>query len=74
VIVQLLLEDVHEYRWQRVFDQYAQLRPDLSVDLAAVESLRPFYEYARARSSNMPPRPGEHVVRRMVSSVEQLVR
>ena len=48
VIVRLLQEDIHEYSWQRVFDAYAEVRPDLRGELQSLKALRPYYESARA--------------------------
>lgn len=45
VIVKLLENGVREYSWRRIFDTYANIRPDLEEDLRAVETLREHYEY-----------------------------
>lgn len=56
VIARLLQEGIHEYSWERAFDRYAQVRPELSPDLLALKDLRPYYEYARARTEADLPR------------------
>ncbi len=59
-ILRLLQEGIHEYSWQRAFDRYAELRPELGPDLQSLKDLRPYYEYARARGrteADLPPEP-----------------
>jgi len=74
VIVRLLQQGVHEYSWQRAFDRYAALRPELRADLDALQRLRPYYEVARGRPGARLPAvdPNQAEVARLVVSVEQI--
>lgn len=56
VIIRLLQEGVREYSWRRVFDRYAELRPELATDLGRVKELRQYYEYTRDRADADVPR------------------
>lgn len=57
VIIRLLQSGVREYGWQRVFDRYGEVRPDLCADLSSLKALRPYYDYARARpEATLPTR------------------
>jgi predicted nucleotidyltransferase len=75
VILRLLQAGVHEYSWQRAFDRYADLRPDLRVDLEALKALRGHYEYARARPGAEPPDPdpGDGDIAELVAAVRHLI-
>jgi len=76
IIARLLQVGIHEYSWQRAFDRYAEVRPELRDDLEALKGLRPYYEYARARiGANAPDRVvGIDEVRQLVHSVQQLAK
>lgn len=76
VIARLVQHGVHEYSWQRVFDRYADVRPDLRGDLEALKELRPYYEYARARPGSRMPEASVDTdeLRRLVEAVEQVSR
>lgn len=57
VIARLLQAGIREYRWQRAFDRYAELRPELGDDIHALKELRPYYDVARARpGARLPDR------------------
>lgn len=74
VIARLLEQGIHEYSWQRAFDRYAELRPELRSTLDELKRLRPYYEYARARSQEGLPdaRIGTSEIRDLASSVAHL--
>jgi hypothetical protein len=73
VIARLLAHEIHEYRWRHAFDAYAQVRPDLRVDLEAVKRLRPYYEYVQARTDVEPNGNIDSArVRALVTSVAHL--
>ena len=74
VIARLLEEGVQEFRWALAFDRYADLHPELRGDLIALKALRPYYEYARARSSRLPDAGPRITDRALVASVAQLAR
>lgn len=50
VTIKLLDAGVHEYSWRRIFEVYAELRPDMIEHIHRVEELRPFYEHLYNRS------------------------
>jgi hypothetical protein len=50
VIVKLLQHGVPEYSWKRMFDVFADVRPDLRSDLRRLRALRPYYEHMHGRS------------------------
>lgn len=72
VIARLLQSGVREYSWQRAFDRYSELHPELRSEVEELKALRPFYEFARARPG--APRPDRVVdpeeLRNIVRSVE----
>jgi hypothetical protein len=72
VIARLLQSGVHEYSWQRAFDRYSELHPELRSEIDALKALRPYYEFARARpGSSRPDRSvGTDELRELVRSVE----
>jgi hypothetical protein len=72
IIARLLQSGVREYSWQRAFDRYSELHPELRSEVEALKALRPFYEFARARPGARRP---DRVVdteelRNLVRSVE----
>ncbi|MCA1707200.1 MAG: nucleotidyltransferase domain-containing protein [Actinobacteria bacterium] len=76
VIARLLQSGVREYSWQRAFDRYSELHPELRTEVEALKALRPFYEFARARPGARRP---DRVVdpeelRYLVRSVELIAR
>jgi predicted nucleotidyltransferase len=74
VTARLLQLGIHEYSWQRIFDRYAELHPELISDLDAVKALRPYYECARGRpGAEVPTRTVDpEDLRRLVASIERL--
>jgi len=74
ITARLLQLGIHEYSWQRVFDRYAEIHPELISDLDAVKALRPYYECARGRpGAEVPTRAvAPEDLRKLVASVERL--
>ena len=67
VIPKLLLADVHEYSWRRVFTRFGEVHPSLKRNAALLSDLRPFYDYARGRTTTKP------VARYEMHELEQFV-
>lgn len=76
VIARLLQAGVREYDWRRAFQAYGDLHPELRDDLASLESLRPYYEIARAREGARLPDEyiDERRLRDLVASAAQLAK
>ncbi len=52
VTASLLLRDIHLYDWRLIYRDLAQALPSVEAEIRQLESLRPYYDYARRR---MPP-------------------
>lgn len=74
MIARLLQHGVREYSWQRAFDCYADLQPELRDEILGLRDLRPYYEYSRAqRGARLPKRSVDREeMRRYVVSIRQL--
>jgi Nucleotidyltransferase domain len=74
VIARLLQIGIHEYSWRRVFDLYADIRPELATELEILKGLRPYFERARARPGALLPKAPVTLedLRQVVASIERL--